>query len=234
MELALAAGFDVRVVSLPPGADPAEAADAFEERLAGADGYLLHRVRLEIERAPSRQEAFTRAREVLEKVEDSPERADAVRLAADRLGLPPETQAGLAPRRAPRATGTVSRKLLDAGERLERRLLAACAAHPELADRYLSQLDDRHFDDALHKRLRAYLVGEAEPDRELLALRAELDATAESEHLTEGAARELFLRLEERLVRRELAQLKGADLERTVELQAVLRKIRDALQSVAS
>jgi DNA primase len=232
MELAVRAGFDVQVVPLPPGLDPAEAVDGFEERLAAADGYLLHRVRLEIERAPSRQEAFGRVREVLAGLEDSPERSDAVRYAADRLDLPPDTAAGLAPRTLAR-TGSVSPKLLDAGERLERRLLAACATSPELAERYLRPLDDRHFDNPLHRRLRAQLVGAEEPDdAELVAARAELLVTADVEHLGEDAARELFLRLEERLVRRELADLSGEDLARTVELQGVLAKIRDALEKV--
>ena len=231
MELAVRAGFDVRVVPLPSGLDPAEAVDGFEERIAQAVGYILHRVRLEIERAPSRQEAFGRVREVLAGLEDSPERSDAVRYAADRLDLPPDTAAGLAPRTFAR-TGSVSPKLLDAGERLERRLLAACATSPELAERYLRPLDDRHFDNPLHRRLRAHLVGAGEPDAELVAARAELLVTADVEHLGEDTARELFLRLEERLVRRELADLSGDDLARTVELQGVLAKIHDALGKV--
>ena len=231
MELAVRAGFDVRVVPLPPVLDPAEAVDGFEQRIADAVGYLLHRVRLELERAPSRQEAFGRVREVLAGLEDSPERSDAVRYAADRLDLPPDTAAGLAPRTLAR-TGSISPKLLDAGERLERRLLAACATSPELAERYLRPLDDRHFDNPLHRRLRAHLVGAAELDADLVAARAELLVTADVEHLGDETARELFLRLEERLVRRELADLSGDDLARTVELQGVLAKIHDALEKV--
>jgi DNA primase len=229
MELAVAAGFDVRVVALPPGVDPAEAAEGFEDRLGSAAGYLLHRTRLEIERAPSRQDAFVRVREVLGSAEQGPEWLDAAREAADRLDLPAELQAGLAPG-ARAKTGTVTRKSLEAGQLLERRLLAACIAHPELVERYLIQLDDRHFDEPLHRRLRAHLVGEADPDRELLALRAELDATAEGEHLDEDMARELFLSLEERVVRRELAEVKGGDPNRLLELQSVLSKIQAALQ----
>ena len=71
-----------------------------------------------------------------------------------------------------------------------------------------------------------------EPD--LVLARAELGAVAEEEHLGADVARELFLRLEERLVRRELADLSGDDLARTVELQGVLAKIRDALDKVES
>jgi DNA primase len=229
MELAVAAGFDVRVVALPPGVDPAEAAEGFDDRLGSAAGYLLHRTRLEIERAPSRQDAFVRVREVLGSAEQGPEWLDAAREAADRLDLPAELQAGLVPG-ARAKTGTVTRKSLEAGQLLERRLLAACIAHPELVERYLIQLDDRHFDEPLHRRLRAHLVGEADPDRELLALRAELDATAEGEHLDEDMARELFLSLEERVVRRELAEVKGGDPNRLLELQSVLSKIQAALQ----
>ena len=189
---------------------------------------------LEIERAPSKQDAFGKVREVLGGVEDSPERAEAVRYAADRLDLPADTAAGLVPRAFAR-TGSVSPKLLDAGDRLERRLLAACSTSPELVERYLRPLDDRHFDNPEHRRLRAHLVGDApmeEPD--LVLARAEMGALAEEEHLDGDVARELFLRLEERLVRRELADLSGDDLARTVELQGVLAKIRDALDKVES
>ena len=54
MELAVAQGFDVRVVPLPKGQDPADAG-GFEDRLAGAESYLLHRVRLELDRAADRR-----------------------------------------------------------------------------------------------------------------------------------------------------------------------------------
>ena len=98
MELAAAQGLDVRVVALPSGFDPADLADGFEQRLARAESYLGYRVRLEIERAADRQEAFVRVRDVLSRFEESPERQDAIRFAADKLDLPKETQAGLAPR----------------------------------------------------------------------------------------------------------------------------------------
>ena len=99
MELATAQGFDVKVVTLPRGQDPADAPDGFADRLTDAESYLVYRVRLEIERSADRQEGFVRAREVLAKAEDSPERQEALRLLADRLDLPRETLAGLAPAR---------------------------------------------------------------------------------------------------------------------------------------
>jgi len=232
MDLAAARGFQVRVVPLPAGVDPADAADSFDQLLTGAVGYLRHRAEAEIKQGDSRQEQFLRVQGALVGLPDSPDREEAVRYAADKLGLSPDMQAGLAPR-AQRKTGAVSDRALEGGERLERRLLAAVAADPELVEHYLAPLDDRHFDDPLHQRLRAYLCGEADADDELLQARAELDATAETEHLDADTAKELFLRLEERMVRRELARLEGEDLARPVELQTLLPKIREAQQEAS-
>src|SRR4029453_7583756 len=80
MDLAAGQGFDVRIVALPAGTDPADAADGFEQRLAKSESYVLYRVRLELDRAPDRQEAFVRARAVLSSFDDSRERPPAARL----------------------------------------------------------------------------------------------------------------------------------------------------------
>jgi DNA primase len=228
MELAVGAGFDVHVVPLSPGVDPADAADEFEGLLETASGYLRHRVKLEIDRAGSPQEGFEQVQALIAKAPRGPDQDDAARYASDRLNVPLRVHAAAGP-----TLRQASRKVVGAAARLERELLAICATRPELAERYLTKLDDRHFDEPVHRRLRAYLAGEAEPDSDLLALRAELDATAEHEGLNEAAAQELFLRLEERLVRRELSDLTGGDLARAVELQGVLAKIQDALREVA-
>ena len=225
MELAAAKGFDVKVVTLPRGQDPADSPDGFEERLGGAESYLLYRVRLELERAADRQEGFVRAREVLAKAEDSPERQEALRLLADRLDLPRETLAGLAPARGGgRQAVPETPRLLEAGERLERETLAACVAHPSLI-RGLAELGPEHFDSELHRRFRAALVSGRE-DPELTSLKAELDARASREAIDERTGGELLLRLRERKLKRDLA---GADLARTTELQAHLSKVRQAL-----
>jgi DNA primase len=228
MELAIRSGFDVRIVPLPPGKDPADAVDGFEARLAESVGYLRHRVDIALA-SPSSQEAFEGIQQMIDDAPPGPERDEAARYAADKLGVRVRIAGGSAV-----VVGEARRKLLGAGDRLERDFLAICAARPDLAERYLSGLDDRHFDNPLHRRLRAHLAGEAEADEELVGLRAELDATVADEGLDEGVARELVLRLEERLVRRELAELSGEDLARTVELQGVLARIRDALGKVES
>ena len=230
MELAAAQGFDVRVVALPSGLDPADLADGFEQRVVTATSYLLHRVRLELDRAPGRQEGFVRVREVLGRFEDSPERQEALRFVADKLDLPKETQAGLAPRGAGGATGEVSPRLLDAGERLERNALAGVAAHRTLVP-VLAELGPEHFDSELHRSLRALLIGEAREEPDLVGFLAELDARAAADGIDERTAEELLLRLRERRIRRELAD---ADPDRTLKLQASLAKLRAEMEQLAT
>jgi DNA primase len=233
MELAVAQGFDVRVVTLPPGQDPADAPEGFAGRLAQAESYVLYRVRLEIERTPDRQEAFVRAREVLARVEDSPERQEALRLLADRLDLPRETLAGLRPARGARASGDAPpKRLLDAGAKLEREALAASIAYPAVRQ-FLSELAPEHFDDPLNRRYRAALLaGSVHLDAELAALHAELDARAASDGLDALTGKELLLRLRERKLRRDV-EATGGDLVRATELQVQLAKVRQAIADLA-
>ena len=225
MELAVGRGFDVKVVTLPPGQDPADAPEGFGDRLRGAESYLVYRVRLELERSADRQEAFVRAREILARAEDAPERQEALRLLADRLDLPRETLAGLAPGRGRgRRDQSEAPRLLDAGDRLERDVLAACLAHASLV-RGLAELTPDHFDSEDYRSFRQSLVS-GRDDPELTALRAELDARAAREAIDERTGTELLLRLRERKLRRDLS---GADLARTTELQAHLAKVRQTL-----
>ena len=225
MELAVGQGLEVKVVTLPAGQDPADAPDGFADRLRTAESYLVYRVRLEIERSADRQEGFVRAREVLARAEDSPERQEALRLLADRLDLPRDTLAGLAPARgAPTRERQDAPRVLEAGDRLEQRVLAAAVAHSALVP-YLAELSPDHFDSEAHRRLRAALVN-GRDDPELTPLRAELDARAAEEALDERTGKELLLRLRERKLKRDLA---GADLVRTTELQAHLAKVRQAI-----
>ncbi len=229
MELAVRQGFDVQVVSLPKGTDPADDPVAFEQRLASPASYPCHRVRLEHERARDRQSAFAAIRAFLATLPDSPERQDALRLAADLLDLPPETQAGLAPARgSSRAAGVVSPRLLDAGQRLERSALAGVAAHPELM-RILAELGPEHFDLELHRHARAHLLGEAPADGELTPLLAELYAQAEQDAITVPTAKQLLLGLRERQLERELA---AAANGRVLQLQQALQRIRAEIREL--
>jgi DNA primase len=230
MELAVRGGFTVRVVPLPPGTDPADDPAAFEEQLARPVSYAVHRVRLEHARASDPQAAFNAIRSFLTALPDSPEHLEAIRVAADLLDLPPETQAGLAPARGSASTaGVVSPRLLDVGQRMERSALAGVTAHEELLPK-LDELSPELFDVELHRRAREYLLGREAADGELTALLAELYALPEKEEITADTARQLLLRLRERGLQRELA---GADGERLVELQQELAKVREEIRGFA-
>jgi DNA primase len=226
MELAVQQGFDVRVVPLPPGQDPADAPAEFEDRLTRAESYLRYRVRIAIEREPDRGRAFTDVQAILREHPSSPERDEALALVQDRLGLPRETLARLIPAKGEEiATDVpVSDRLTAGGDRLETNVLAACLVHEPLV-RLLAELTPEHFDSEPNRRFRAMLVS-GRDDAELTALRAELDARAAQEAIDEHTGRELLLRLRERKLKRDLA---GADLARTTELQAHLAKVRQAL-----
>ena len=229
MELAVAQGFDVKIVALQPGTDPADDPAAFEQQLARPVSYPVHRVRLLHAKAPDRNAAFTAIESFLRSQPDSPEHLDARRLATDLLDLPPETQAALAPRTRSSAAGLISPRLLDAGARLERSALGGVAAHESLLPD-LELLGPEHFDDELHRRARAYLLGQEAADGDLTALLAELYALHDEEELTLETASQLLLRLRERMVQRELST---ADGERLVELQQRLAALRDEIRAFA-
>ena len=229
MELAVRDGFSVRVVPLPQGTDPADDPAAFQERLRSPVSYPVHRVRLEHARAKDPQAAFASIRAFLTSLPDSPEHLEAIRVAADLLDLPPETQSGLAPARgSSRTAGVVSPRLLDAGQKLERSSLAGVAVNEGLRAE-LAEMAPELFDDELHRRARAYLLGEEGADGELTSLLAELYAIAETESITEETARQLLMRLRARGIRRELASSEG---ERTRELQEELMKLQVEIPSL--
>ena len=225
MELAVGQGFDVRVVALPKGKDPADDPAGFEDRLGEARSYPIHRVDLEINRARDRQHAYVRVQDILNGIPESPERQDAWRLANDRLGITIQLRA------AGRATagGAASPRLIDADERREREALAACLAHAGLVP-ILAEMSPEHFDNELHRRLRIHLVEGGEEEADLVPLIAELDARAAADAIDEATGKELLLRLRERKLRRELA---NADLEHTKELQEQLEKVREAVEALA-
>jgi DNA primase len=220
MELADKRGFEVRVVTMPAGTDPADEPERFEERLAGAESYVMYRVRLEDERTPDRQSYHAWAQRFLNGIPDSPERHHAWRYVSDRLGMTVQLQA----RASATSSGALSRRVLEAGDRLERDVLAACFAFPELLGS-LEKLSPGHFDNHEYRQLRTALLS-----GERGGALAELDAVAAMEAIDETTAKELILRMRERHLRRQLA---SADLEETAELQQKLLEIREAVAALA-
>jgi DNA primase len=224
MELAAGQGFEIRVVTLPAGKDPADVASTFESYLSGSSSYAVHRVKVEIDASATRDEALRRIQPIIAGFEEtSGAWLDAVKVAADELQLEPEVIKGLRGHTV-RGVGTISPRVLEAGAKRERNALAAAVAHPEVAAA-LAELTADHFDDDRHRRMREVLIGERPSDDDLVALRAELDAIASSEGITLDAGKEMLLRLRERALEREL---KKAPLERTKELQEALMRIREA------
>ena len=100
---------------------------------------------------------------------DSPERQDAVRLAADRLGLPAELQAGLAPAARTGGAGASRRRCSRPASGWSATRSPACIAHPELIP-LLAELTPEHFDLELHRRVREQLLEPASSRRELVAV----------------------------------------------------------------
>jgi DNA primase len=232
MELAVAEpfGFDVQIVTLPKGTDPADDPAAFEERLRAPVSYPVHRVRLLHERAVNKNAASNAIKAFLNSLPDSPEHLDARRLATDLLDLPPETQAAFAPVRGrSSATSVISPRLLGAGDRLERSALAGVAAHPKL-NRFLEEVGPEHFDSELHKRARAHLLGQEAADGELTSLLAEIYALSETDEINEETAEQMLLRLRERRLQR---QLSDAESDHFLELQQRLAEVRTAIREFA-
>ena len=224
MELAVGQGFDVRVVTLPPGRDPADSPHDFGERLLKAESYVRYRARLERLRAPDRQTAYERVQSFLNGVPESPERHEAWREANDELGMTIQLQSALSTMRG----APVSRRVMEAGDRLERDVLAACIAFPSLGEE-LKKIPADHFDTDLHRQLRAIVLKEASADDVITEL-AELDALAATEGINEATAKQLLLNLRERHLRRRLNE---ATLEETKELQQELVEIREAVAELA-
>jgi len=225
MELAAGQGFDVKVVALPAGIDPADDPQGLQRLLAGAEPYLLYRVRIELERGEDREVAFRVVKAILDEAPDSPERHDAWRFANDKLGMTVQLRAG----GSSRASAPPSRRALDASTKLERNALAGVLAHPELR-RLLAELTPDHFYDPVHRALRAHIVDGEPLDPDGVGLLAELDARAVSEGIDESTGTELLLRLREREMRRELQH---SDPLRTKELQEALQRLLERVAALS-
>jgi DNA primase len=227
MAIAAAQGFDVKVVALPPGTDPADDPSAFESQLAKAEPYLLYRVRIEIEHADNREHAFRTVKALLDAAGDSPERQDAWRYANDKLGMTVQLSRGGSS--TVRAAAPPTQRVLDASAKLERNALAGVLRHAAL-NPLLAELTPEHFYEQLHRDVRAHIVDGASLDPVGTALVAELDARAEAEGIDATTAEELLWRLRERQLRR---QLQHAPAERLKELTEALTRVQERVGALS-
>ena len=203
MELAAAQGFDVRVVALPPGRDPADVAGGFEERLGRAESYLSTACGSRSSARPTGRRRSSGSARCCRASRTRPS-------GRTRCGSPPTgstcrgrcrpaSRPGRAAPRDGRDLAAAARDGIPARAGRARRRRGAPGARELLAE-----LAPEHFDAELHRRARAHLLEPGEPDEELVPLLAELDARAATEGIDEETAKELLLRLRERQVRREL------------------------------
>jgi DNA primase len=227
MELAVGQGFDVNVVALPSGVDPADDPSGFEDRLRSAEPYVVYRVRIEMDRADDREAGFRRAKEILDGFPEGPDKLAAQRLVTDRVGTTVQFRTGAIP--SARAAANQPR-IVDAGTRLERNALAGALAHDTLRP-LLGQLTPDHFYDPVHRAIRAHILEGTPIDGESLTRLAELDAIADAEGIDAATGEELLWRLRERELRREL---QGADRARTKELQEMLQRLLERVSALSS
>jgi DNA primase len=224
MELAAKQGFDVKVVALPVGIDPADDPRGFQAQLAKAEPYLLYRVRIETEREEDREVRFRNIKALLDDAPDSPERQDAWRYANDKLGMTVQLRGSTT-----RAAAPASQRVLDASTKLERNALAGAIAHERLKP-LLAELTPEHFYDPVHRELRAHIVDGAPLDEAAIGLLAELDARAVAEGIDDATGEELIWRLRERELRRELQH---SDPIRSKELQEALQRLLERVAALS-
>ena len=161
-------GLELRVVPLPPGADPGEliqreGADALRERIAASAPYVVFQVGrvldgADLGSAEGKDHAIAELRPVLAPVPASALRDELVRRSATALGVPPARLVALLgqPAAAPTldlvgagayeparrlGSATHPRAALARGPQGERSFLAMCVASPDLGAEVLSQID---------------------------------------------------------------------------------------------
>jgi DNA primase len=168
-------GFDLRVVRLPAGQDPA---DVVQRQGAAAMRALLETsvpvARFEVERAldagslgtpEGRDEALRAVAPIVGRLEPGPLQYDLIQLIANRLQMP-ESMTSEALRRAPRANGRAAvaapaRQMtsVDRREDTERAFLARCLAIKDAGRRALEGMDvDASFSLELTRRAAHYLA----------------------------------------------------------------------------
>ncbi len=224
MDLADRQGFDVKVLALPAGVDPADDPSGFVARLATALPYDVHRTQVEARGNDDRESARRAVTEFLNNRPESLHRKAAWTWANDFFGMSIQIRGG----GTAAAAAAPSPRLSGVGDRLERGALAGVIAHRSLVP-ILAEVTPEHFHDETNRALRAHLVDGTPAEGEVLALLAELDAWAPEEGITKTTAEEYLWRLREREVWSELRQ---APPERTKALREKLARIQDAVSGL--
>jgi len=259
---------DLRVVRLTE--DPADwlrehSADEFRALLSESTTLLEYLFRRRAERArgagaAERSRMMAEIQEVIGRIDDPVFYRDALRVAAEALGVSPqELQSG---RRQRTAVQTAPERKAPSRSPLEqagREALALMLAHPHLAEELLERgvrvpflpqpfrLADADFANEAQAGLYRFLASRAgqtldamlsdEEGRgrmdELVALGAEAEEMRQNDlHSSRGAARETWIRLG--ILSRQRAMRDTPDYDRKGELQAQIQVLKEALRAVSS
>ena len=246
-----AAGVTVRLsaVPFPPGRDPGDLAGdpdglvILREAVEHPEPMMAYLTRSRIARAGrsagERGAALEDVTALLRRFPESIEKDEAVKLAASRLGLSRGLEDELRSAvRVDAVPSTAARRRsgarLGPDEARERRWLALAVALPDIALRYVSDLTEDAFDEALHRRAFALLASGEPPARwpdELAALAVDLQAAVIDEVPAEAALRESTYRLQERVLeRRAQAAREAGQVETFLKLQDLLQRLRQAIR----
>ena len=175
----------------------------------GAESYLVYRVRLELDRASDRQEAFVRARERCSRTSRT-RPSGRTRCGCSPTGSTcrgrrwPASRRDRAAWRSPSTVSPNGARGRATGSSATRS--PACVAHPPLVQAAWPSSRPTTSTRAAPALPRACSWPAGQPTRSWSALLAELDARAAREGIDERTGKELLLRLRERRLRRELAR----------------------------
>ena len=256
---------ELRVIGMPDGSDPADligrdGAEAFDELLSRAVTVPEFEVRRVLDSADlaepaARDRALAELVPILQSVDaNSVLRDHLVRLAADKLDVPPENlhaqfaTAGREPVLAVRvrdggADGAAradrfrraSAPTIETVARVEREFLTMCLADPTNGREYLERLEDDHFSSAALRRVRDHLATHFDDpladlpadDPALAAQVTDVAMRGEEEHASGEALRLTFLQLELQRVNRRLRHAeRDGNLERQRELWPVKESVK--------
>ena len=226
MELAVRQGFEVKIVALPPGIDPADDPSGFEARLAGARPYVLYRSQIEAQRAEDREAGRRAVEAFLNSVPNSLDRQAAWRWANDHFGMAIQIRGGgtAASRAAP------SPRVVAAADKIERGALAGAIANRGSC-RCSRESRPTTSTTRGTGRCASTWSTATRPRRDACACSPGLDAWGPEEEIDKATAETYLLRMTERQVQTELRQ---APYERLPELTEKLARIRDTIEALGA
>ena len=221
-------------MTLPPGQDPADAPDGFEQRLGQAESYLHYRVRLELDRASDRQEGV-RARP------RDPRRRPRTRPSARRRCGSSPTGSTCRARRSPESRRPAEPRAERPTRASRRSSSTRASGSSARRSRLSSPIPSSSTRSQGSRRSTSSsrstggcapsLVARRPPDADLVPLLAELDATPRPRGSRGRPAPRCCFGCASGSCRRDLQG--ETDLARATELQAHLAKVRQALTELS-